>query len=275
VARPPRLEYPNAVYHVVSRGNERASIFRDDADRESFCDVLDGVVRRYEWRVFAYCVLGNHYHLLLRTPRPNLARSMRQLNGVYAQRFNRRHRRVGHVFQGRYGARLVQQDRYLQAVVRYVVRNPVRAGLCSSPSGWHFSSHRETLGEAPARFLDLPGLLELYGPTVEVARERYRAHVEEAGADTSLRHPLVEGDDAFAERTLARFERAPGIPARYFRRARPELAVLFADTSDQAILAAQAEGHSLSEIGRHLGCHASTVSRRLRRARNGTGAPLQ
>jgi putative transposase len=271
VARPPRLEFPNAVYHVIARGNERAAIFWDDADRESFCDVLDGVVRRYAWHALVYCLMGNHYHLLLRTPQPNLAQSMRQLNGVYAQRFNLRHGRVGHVLQGRYVARLVQEDRHLRAVVRYIIRNPVRAGLCSSPGGWLFSSHRETLGEAPVRFLDVSGLLEFYGPSVAVARERYRAHVEEKGADASPRHPLVEGDDAFAERVLSRFERPHGVPARYFRRARPELGVLLAVTSDQAILAARAEGYSLREIGRHLGCHASTVSRRLRRYREGPG----
>lgn len=133
MARPPRLEIANGIYHVVARGNERAAIFWDDTDRGRFLELLAHVVHRYQWRVLAYCLMGNHYHLLVQTPEPNFARGMRQLNGVYAQRFNRRHGRVGHLLQGRYGARLVQEDGHLLAAVRYIVRNPVRAGLAGAP----------------------------------------------------------------------------------------------------------------------------------------------
>src|SRR3972149_1510166 len=114
-----------------ARGNERRSIFRDDADRLAFLDVLARVLDRFGWLCLAYCLMGNHYHLLVETPRPNLARGMRQLNGVYAQRFNRRHNRVGHLTQGRYGAVLVEGDEHLLTVASYLVRNPVRAKLCA------------------------------------------------------------------------------------------------------------------------------------------------
>jgi hypothetical protein len=211
--------------------------------------------------------MGNHYHLLAQTPEPNLARGMRQLNGVYAQGFNRRHGRVGHLLQGRYGARLVQEDGHLLAAVRYIVRNPVRAGLCSSPGGWRFSSHRATLGEEPAGFLDTDSVLSYYGRTRELARARYREHTELAGSDERPAHPLVQGDETFVARALERLERTPGVPRRYFRGPRPELSALLEFGDDDSLALAQAHGYSLRAIASHLGCHASTVSQRLRRHR--------
>src|SRR5919108_6608630 len=102
MARPLRIEFSGAIYHVTSRGNAREDICLDDTDRAMFLGVLAEVISRFEWRCYAYCLMGNHYHLLIETPEPNLSKGMRQLNGVYTQRFNRRHGRVGHVFQGRY-----------------------------------------------------------------------------------------------------------------------------------------------------------------------------
>ena len=133
MARPLRLEFPGAVYHVTSRGNARAAIFLDDEDRPIFLGVLGAVVARFGWLCHAYCLMDNHYHLLLETPDPNLSRGMRQLNGVYTQRFNRRHGRVGHVLQGRFKAILVDRDGYLLELARYLVLNPVRAGRVKDP----------------------------------------------------------------------------------------------------------------------------------------------
>lgn len=267
MARPPRLEIANGIYHVVARGNERTAIFWDDKDRARFLELLSAVRERYRWRILAYCLMGNHYHLLAQTPEPNLARGMRQLNGVYAQAFNRCHGRVGHLLQGRYGARLVQEDGHLLAAVRYIVRNPVRAGLCTSPGGWRFSSHRATLGEEPPGDLDAASLLSYYGTTPELARARYREHTERAGNDERPAHPLVQGDEAFIARALERVQRAPGLPRRYFRGPRPELSALLQFGDDDSLALAHAHGYSLRAIASHLGCHASTVSRRLRRHR--------
>src|SRR5438552_1576101 len=124
MARPPRLEIPEATYHVSARGNERSSIYWDDGDRHHFLELLADGGEGFRWRILAYWLMTNHYHLLVQIPEANLARGMRQLNGVYAQGFNRRHGRVGHLFQGRYGARLVQADEHLRAAARYIVRNP-------------------------------------------------------------------------------------------------------------------------------------------------------
>ena len=142
-----RIEFRGAVYHVTSRGNTRQAIFRDDIDRIDFLEVLYSVVKRFNFIVHAYCMMRNHYHLLIETPDGNLSQGMRQLNGVYTQRFNRRHNRVGHVLQGRYKAILVEKNSYLLELARYVVLNPVRAaGIVKSPGDWKWSSYRATAG---------------------------------------------------------------------------------------------------------------------------------
>jgi putative transposase len=131
MARPLRVEFEHALYHAIARGNERSTIFRDDRDRQGLLAGLGRVVERYGWICHAYCLMGNHFHLLIETPNANLSIGMRQLNGVYAARFNRRHGRVGHLFEGRFKAYLVEKDAYALGVARYVVLNPVRARLCS------------------------------------------------------------------------------------------------------------------------------------------------
>ena len=123
MARPLRIEFAGALYHVTSRGDGRDDIFLDEEDRELWLDVLKTVCERFNWVVHAYCQMGNHYHILIETPDGNLSKGMRQLNGVYTQRFNRIHNRVGHVFQGRYKAILVQKDAYLLELSRYIVLN--------------------------------------------------------------------------------------------------------------------------------------------------------
>ena len=159
MARPLRPLFPGGIYHVTARGNDRQAIFGDDADRSRFLIVLASVVARYRVRCHAYCLMGNHYHALLQTPEGNLSTAMRQLNGVYTQRFNRRHERSGHIFQGRYGAQLVDGHAHLHEVCRYVVLNPVRAGLVEHPRDWAWSSYRATAGEtAPPGFLTVDWL---------------------------------------------------------------------------------------------------------------------
>jgi len=150
MARPLRIEFPGAVYHITSRGNALQDIYVDDADREAFLDVLTRVVERFHWLCHAYCLMGNHYHLLVETLEPTLSRGMRQLNGVYTQRFNRRHGRAGHLFGGRFKAILVEREAYLLELCRYVVLNPVRAGLVRAAKDWPWSSYRATAGLAEA-----------------------------------------------------------------------------------------------------------------------------
>lgn len=272
MARPPRLEIPGGIYHVTARGNERAPIYWNDDDRARFLELLAKVRSDFEWSVLAHCLMTNHYHLLVRISEPNLARGMRQLNGIYAQAFNRTRGRVGHLFQGRYDARLVQADDHLRAVVRYIVRNPVRAGLCRDAQAWRWSSHRATLALEPPWFVDTTTLLAYYGSPATEARERYRAHVEQPARDEPATHPLIEGDDTYVDSMVLRVVPGSSTPRRYLRRPRPSLDVLvdpqYADAT--AIASAHAHGYSLREIARHVGVNVSTVSRRLSRQRCAT-----
>ena len=137
MARPLRIEYDGALYHITSRGNERKAIFRDDEDRVGFLEALQKVNERFNWICHAYCLMNNHYHLVVETPDGNLSKGMRQLNGVYTQYFNRKHHRVGHIFQGRYKSILIEKESYLLEVSRYVVLNPVRAKAVKKPEDWN------------------------------------------------------------------------------------------------------------------------------------------
>jgi REP element-mobilizing transposase RayT len=182
-----RIEFPGALYHVTSRGNNQARIFWDDADRLTFLGLLGAVVARDRFELHAYCLMGNHYHAVLRTPEGNLARGMQRLNSAFAQHANSRHPRSGHLFQGRYDSRLVEEEPYLLQLARYVVLNPVRAGLVATPAAWRWSSYRATAGlELAPAFLTTSWLLEQFGADEGRARQRYRVFVAEGLADGEL-----------------------------------------------------------------------------------------
>ena len=133
MARPLRLEIPGGLYHVTSRGDRREDIYLSDTDRQRWLDLLGEVCSRHNWLCHAYCLMDNHYHIVVETIDGNLSAGMRKLNGVYTQWHNRTHDRVGHVFQGRFKAIIVQREGYLLELARYVVLNPVRAGICAMP----------------------------------------------------------------------------------------------------------------------------------------------
>ena len=180
MSRPIRIEFPNALYHVTARGDRREDIFEDDTDRQAFLGILARVVEQFNWLCYAWCLMDNHYHLLIQTPDANLSKGMRHLNGVFTQTSNRRHGRVGHLFQGRFKAILVDSDAYLLELARYVVLNPVRAGMVRKPQMWLWSSYRASLGLAPAEpFLAVDGLLAQFANRRAVARARYAKFVAE------------------------------------------------------------------------------------------------
>ena len=150
VARPLRLQFPGPIYHVTARGNRRQDIFRSEADCLLYLALLARVAERFEWEVFAYCLMPNHVHLVLRTRHANIARGMQRLHGLYAQFFNERHGLTGHLFQGRYHSEVVRTERHAIALARYVVANPVRAELCAHPSEWRWSSYPRDRGPRAA-----------------------------------------------------------------------------------------------------------------------------
>ncbi|MDQ5872392.1 MAG: transposase, partial [Acidobacteriota bacterium] len=170
MARPLRLEFPGALYHVMSRGNEKAPIFRDDVDRRSFLATLGTVIRAEGWLLHSFCLLGNHYHLLVETPLGKLSHGMHALNARYSQKFNRRHQRSGHLFEGRFKAVLVEKQSHLLELHRYIVLNPVRSGLTALPEEWIWSSYRATCGRANA-----PPWLEVQWTLAQFARDRETA----------------------------------------------------------------------------------------------------
>lgn len=277
MARPLRIEYSGAVYHVTSRGNARQDIVADDRDRTAFLLLLAHVIDRFGWRCHAYCLMDNHYHLLIETPQPNLSRGMRQLNGQYTQTYNRRHQRVGHLFQGRFTAILVEKEAHLLELCRYVVRNPIRAKMVAHPRLWGWSSYRATVGEAPAPpWLTIDWILEQFGQRVGSAQEKYRAFVAE-GRDGSrpweeLTGQIYLGSDEFIARHQPN-RVIRDIPRRQTQAQRPSLRVLFQKRRAQAQLIHEAyrqHGYRLHEIATHLGVHYATVSRWLKRAEEST-----
>lgn len=217
MSRPLRIEFPGAVYHVTSRGDRREPIYRDDADRQAQLQILAEALERFDADVLAYCLMGNHFHLVLRTRSGGLSRLMRHVNGVYTQAFNRRHGLVGHLFQGRFKAVLVDGDSYLMALCRYVERNPVAAGLVPHPADWAWSScrahlglgtvpvwlavdelHAFLLGREPASAGDHAAARQRYADLVSAAQPG-----DQDFWGTHLRGQIYLGDEAFVQRMQA------------------------------------------------------------------------
>lgn len=210
MARPLRLEFAGALYHITARGNERRDIFLGDgkSDRDTFLKVLGQVCERFNWSCHAYCLMSDHYHLLVETPDTNLSKGMRQLNGVYTQQVNRAHARVGHLFQGRFKGILVEKDSCLLELARYIVLNPVRAGMVHQPGQWPWSSYRATAGEEEAPpFLTTDWLLRAFAEHREQAVAGYRRFAFD-GVNTrsswlDLTNQVYLGSAAFVERMQA------------------------------------------------------------------------
>jgi putative transposase len=178
MARPLRIEFPGALYHVTARGNERRPIFRDDVDHRMFLTFLGRAVQRFGWSLTAWVLMTNHYHLVIQTPEANLSRGMHWLNSSYAGWFNHRYKRSGHLFQGRFHSFLIEKESYFREVLRYVVLNPVRAKMVAHPESYRWSSFRSTAGiETADDWLDVPSLLALFDDDSTVARRQYQEFV--------------------------------------------------------------------------------------------------
>jgi putative transposase len=228
--RPPRPLAAGLIYHVTARGNAKAATFRTGADYEVFLSGLAVAQHLDGLLCHAYRLMENHYHLLVETPRANLDDAMQRLNGTYAMRFNRSHERTGHVFHGRYGAKLITDDDYALTVVRYIAANPVQAGLCAMPEDWRWSSYAATAGlTSGPRFLTTRVLSWFRD------RDEYRCFVVAGLHEARL-------DD------------------------RPTLGDLLPRSDLQSIAEAHGvQGYSFADIAEHLGVHRSTILRAIRR----------
>ncbi|MFN0317886.1 MAG: transposase [Burkholderiales bacterium] len=243
MARPLRLEFPGACYHLTARGDRQEPIFEDDTDRLVFLDLLAKEVLQQGWILYGFCLMGNHYHLLLETPQPNLVRGMRRLNGVYTQAFNRRHGRVGHVLQGRYKSIVVEKDTHLLELCRYVVLNPVRAGMVPSVAQWHWSSYLATAGriECPS-WLAANAVLALFDPPTQASRayERFVAEgLRMPSPWAGLKGQIYLGSEAFHARMQ---KRLAGIPAKDIPRRQLDPS----HPSAQAVVRAVAKVHGIA-----------------------------
>lgn len=281
MARPLRIEYPGAVYHITSRGNEKKTIFKDDQDRNSFLDTIQQVNKRYNWICHAYCLMGNHYHLLIETSEGNLSIGMRQVNGLYTQRFNKRHRRVGHLFQGRYKAILIQKDSHLLEVARYIILNPIRAYITKQPDEWNWSSYPATAGmQTPHPCLTIQWILSQFSTNRSTAEKEYCEFVMEGmGKETiwkEAKGQCILGQEGFAERLtpyIRGHEKIPEISKGQRYASRPGLEKIFTkniygdkDKRDRDKMIGEAVyryGYKQKQIADHLGMHFTSISRIL------------
>jgi REP element-mobilizing transposase RayT len=192
MARPLRIEYPGAFYHITSRGNERKNIFKSAREREKFLSYLASSTERYGAVIHVYCLMTNHYHLLLETPLGNLSQIMRHINGAYTTYFNTRRQRDGHLFQGRYKAIVVDADEYAGELSRYIHLNPVRADMVEEPEEYRWSSYQYYIGlRKKLQWLKTDFILEYFGKKVSTAQKRYRKFVN-AFVNKKYGSPLEE-----------------------------------------------------------------------------------
>ena len=242
--------------------------------------MLAECVERYNLVCHAFCLMPNHYHLLIETPDGNLACAMKHLNGVYSQAFNRRHDKVGHVLQGRYKAIVVEKESHLLEVCRYIVLNPVRAKLVSTPGEWRWSSYRSQVGEARApRFLTIDWLLRQFHDSDRLqAEQRFRSFVAKGivadpESDAALVAGPILGSPEFIDRfvqSLKAVKPIKEIPRASRFTARPSLNDLFRGCDGGPDLASRVRrahvdhGYTMAEIAGYLGVHYSTVSRLIR-----------
>ena len=275
MTRPLRLEFAGALYHVTSRGDHREAIYRDDHDRLAWLDTLARVCKRFNFVIHSFCQMTNHYHVLIETVEGNLSQGMRVLNGLYTQRFNRRHRLAGHLFQGRYKAVLVQKESHLLELTRYVVLNPLRAGIVRSLEQWPWSSHRYVMGEFDApEWLETDWLLSQFGSTRASAVSAYHQFVLEGlGLESPLKHvshQLLLGDEAFVlrHRSVAADDPLRNVSKAHRRAAALTLEEYQLQYQDRELASAMAyfsTAFTMAEIGEYFGVSERTVHRAVRK----------
>ena len=279
MARPLRIEYPGALYHITSRGNAGQKIFRSDKDRSVFLQLLGTVIERFHWLCHAWCFMDNHYHLVIETPEGNLSRGMRQLNGIYTQKYNGKYHKTGHIFQGRFKAILVDKDSYLLELCRYVALNPVRAHMIEKPEDFRWSSYRSTAGfdKAPP-FLVVDWLLAQFSSNRKRAESLYREFVLKGITQEApwreLKGQIFLGDSQFIQRIKTSLPHdLREIPRSQRFAERPPLSDLASRLTvpdktarNKTMYEAHVRyGYTLKEIGDQAGVHYATVSRIIKK----------
>jgi REP element-mobilizing transposase RayT len=277
MSRPLRVHVPGVLLHVFTRGNNRGVLFIDDQDFETFLQTLQPPLARFGVDCVFYCLLGNHYHALVVPHDVPISRLMHQLNSTYCQGFNRRHGRVGHVVQGRFGSRLVQDGGYARTVLRYIALNAVAAGLVNAPEDWKWSSYRAVMGLEPApEFLSLQYIWSAFGTTdPEVGRARFAEFVRAGVQEENFPNPLMHGSDLLARCVTPKIEPhqsnrdfvyAERFATRLTLPALLEGCIDRVSLEDAAHLAFHRHGYTLAAIANAVGRDPSTVCRWIQRA---------
>ena len=271
MARPLRIEFAGALYHVTSRGNGREDIYLDEEDRKLFMIVLGECCDLFNWSVHSWCQMTNHYHLLIETPDANLSKGMRYLNGVYTQRFNRSHSRKGHLFQGRYKAILVDKDEYLQELSRYIVLNPVRVGMVEGAEDWLWSSYSAITRMKPCpSWFDREWVLSCFGTKEKTAIKRYIQFVENGVQQPSpwakIKNQVYLGSDEFVNQVQLNISNkdvaeVPKIQKRAVPKTLREYDNLAKNRNESIVMAYRSGGYTLKDIGGFYDLHYSTISR--------------
>jgi len=275
MARPLRIEFAGGLYHVTARGNALKDIYADDDDRIIFLQLLQTACIRYDWYCHAYCLMSNHYHLLIETGTPSLSKGMKYINGSYTQSYNRKHKRVGHIFQGRYKAILIEKESYLLELSRYIVLNPVRARMVRSAKDWKWSSYRATAGFTENEpCLTTDWILSCFSDKKNLAEASYREFVQAGKNQPSpwenLKNQIYLGTDEFIEKMQCKLDpeqslkdipkkqkRAPAKPLEYYKQQ--------FNNRQEAMAKAYLSGHyTLYEVGVVFGVSYATVSRAVK-----------
>lgn len=271
MARPQRIEYQDALYHVTSRGNAREDIYLDDEGRLLFMTVIGEVCDLFNWSIYAWCLMDNHYHFLVKTPDANLSKGMRYLNGVYTQRFNKKESRVGHVFQGRYKAIMVEEEGYLLELSRYIVLNPVRAGMVESAEQYNWSNYQVVTGQVPCpKWFDKKSILEYFGKPNKIAIQNYMQFVADGVQQASpwalLKNQIYLGSDQFVDQVQEHIKikgekEIPQIQNRSVAKSLAQYEEMASSRNEAIVMSYRSGGYTLSEIGKHYSLHYSSISR--------------
>lgn len=277
MARPLRIEYAGALYHVTARGDRREDIYLDDEDRLIWLQILAQTCSRFNWRCHTWCQMDNHYHILIETIEGNLSQGMRQLNGVYTQKSNRRHGRAGHVYQGRYKAILVEKDSYLLELSRYMVLNPIRTGMVKNVGDWKWSSYSVMIGEKAApEYLDTDWLLACFSKQKKRAIGKYidfvRAGIGLPSIWENLKYQAYLGEEDFVGEQLKKLDdngkEALKEGTRIQRRPMAKTLAWYKKNTampKKAMALAYLSGdYTMKEIAKDFGVHYSTVSRAVK-----------
>ena len=275
MARRHRIRFQGAIYHITMRGVRKTPIFTDDVDRQRFLKILATAIKKYGCICYAYCLMGNHYHLVIRTPRDNISLFMQYLDGEYGKYFNRRHHHTGHVYEGRYDGPLIDNGVYLGNAIAYVARNPVEAGLVKDAADWQWSSYRATVGKcACPGFLNTDWLSDVFqADDIAASRELFSMAVHNTSDQLEFDNEAVHGSAEFrthVRKVIGATLYKARLPRSLRAIGRPPLNELFVGITKSnrrscIIRAHVVHGYLLSEIARYLELHPTTISRIVNR----------